>query len=249
MRIMVLGDVHGDFPGLNRLLVQKRPDLVLQVGDFGFWPTEPGKKGTHPYDPAQNLKNHTSKGKPIPVYWCDGNHEEFPALLNRWRTAGGLAKPLEVSTACYWMPRGSSLLLDDGRRICFLGGARSVDRALGQEGKDWFPEEVLGPEVLDHLPERTDIVISHTAPRVFGVAKAETVAEGAGGRILPGLDLTPDPSEEVLDEALHRLRPSHWYFGHHHWERKGETAGCRWHGLADLTRAGAGGRHWIWLPD
>jgi hypothetical protein len=61
---MVLGDVHGDFPALNRLLVQKRPDLVLQVGDFGFWPTEPGKKGTHPYDPAQHLKNHTSKGKP-----------------------------------------------------------------------------------------------------------------------------------------------------------------------------------------
>lgn len=246
---MVLGDVHGDFPGLNRLLVQKRPDMVLQVGDFGFFPTELGKKATHPFDPARHLKNHTSRGKAIPVYWCDGNHEEFPELLRRWRAAGGLAKPLEVSPACYWMPRGTSLLLDDGRRVCFLGGARSVDRALGQVGKDWFLEEILGPEVLDHLPARADIVISHTAPRIFGLSKAETVAEGAGGRILPGLDLTPDPSEEVLDEALRRLRPSHWFFGHHHWERRGGTAGCRWHGLADLTRAGAGGRHWIWLPD
>jgi hypothetical protein len=131
----------------------------------------------------------------------------------------------------------------------FFGRSQVRGPGLGVEARIGFPEKCWGPRSWTFSRRRADIVISHTAPRVFEIAKAETVAEGAGGRILPGLDLTPDPSEEVLDEALHRLQPSHWYFGHHHWERKGETAGCRWHGLADLTRAGAGGRHWVWLPD
>ena len=39
MRILIVGDVHGDFSTLLALLRREEPDLVLQVGDFGVWPT------------------------------------------------------------------------------------------------------------------------------------------------------------------------------------------------------------------
>ena len=40
MKVLVVGDIHGDWGKLNSLLTVKRPDIVLQCGDFGWWPAE-----------------------------------------------------------------------------------------------------------------------------------------------------------------------------------------------------------------
>ncbi len=114
------------------------------------------------------------------------------------------------------MPRGSTLTLPDGRVVCFIGGAKSVDHPLRSKGRNWFEEEVLGPEVLDHLPERADIVISHTAPRSLGIAAELSKGRSAEDWRAAGWDVSPDPSEEVLDQVKARLKPKLWYFGHFH---------------------------------
>lgn len=36
--ILVYGDLHGDWGALNRLISKKHPDIVLQCGDFGWFP-------------------------------------------------------------------------------------------------------------------------------------------------------------------------------------------------------------------
>jgi len=247
-RIMILGDVHGDFGGLNLLLATEQPGMVIIVGDLGYFPKvhqrvrmgEGDYQLGYPFDPRGRIKNRLDDGRLIPIYWLDGNHEDHRTLREEWQKAGGSLEPLAVGEGCYWMPRGSSMTLPTGELAVFLGGARSVNRPSGVEGVDWFPEEVLGPEVLDVLPERADVVFSHTAPRSFGQCKREAHGDD------PNADWTPDLSEEILDQALARLRPNRWYFGHFHWGRHGRVDGCAWRALADLTGTGPGSC-WIWL--
>ena len=38
MKIIIMGDIHADFGALNRFVNKKQPDIILQTGDFGWWP-------------------------------------------------------------------------------------------------------------------------------------------------------------------------------------------------------------------
>lgn len=35
--IYVVGDIHADWDSLNKLITDKSPEIILSVGDFGFW--------------------------------------------------------------------------------------------------------------------------------------------------------------------------------------------------------------------
>jgi hypothetical protein len=41
-RLYVLGDIHADFGALNQFVNKKQPDIILQCGDFGWWPHRHG---------------------------------------------------------------------------------------------------------------------------------------------------------------------------------------------------------------
>jgi len=79
-----------------------------------------------------------------------------------------------------WQDWNSTLILPDGRVVCFIGGAYSLDRPR-KPGKAWWPDkEILSPEVLDHLPGCADIVVALTAPNAFripGLHKAAALQE------------------------------------------------------------------------
>lgn len=237
-RILIVGDVHGAFGYLSALINknQDRIDMVLCCGDFGYWP---GDKS------PRKLKNKRRDDSRIPVYFCDGNHEDHHALRARLDPSSPTA-PVPVAREVYWMPRSSTLTLPDGRVICFLGGAKSIDKGFRREGDDWFPEEVLQPEDLENLPARADIVISHTAPKRLGFGRSRrSQYRPTGWESTPeGFDLTPDPTEKLLDEAWDRLQPSLWYFGHFHQFAEGELDGVRW---MSLHMAGSQQKWWTWL--
>ncbi|MCM0755313.1 metallophosphoesterase [Desulfovibrio aminophilus] len=231
MKILVAGDVHGEFSILLDLLRSENPDLVFQVGDFGVWPTA-----------LDSLKKFWPIDAPS-IYFAEGNHEHYPTLRRQWE-AFGRRDAIPIAGQIFWMPRGSTLTLPDGRIVCFLGGGKSVDHLLRVRDRDWFEEELLGPEILDQLPEHADIVISHTAPRCLGIA-----AELNKGRIIEdwlsvGWDVTPDPTEEILDQILARLKPSLWYFGHFHRPFSYRSKDCTFVGLDSVGNAGS----WAWIP-
>jgi len=231
MKMMVTGDVHGDFGELNALVNKKRPELVLCCGDFGYWPREP----KYVYRTWQyGYQIEKKKDRPVPkipegclVFWCDGNHEDHQEL--------GLRTTDELWPRVHYMPRGSLLDLPDGRRVMFFGGAMSMDRGTRMLGKDWFPEESISDADIRSLSYEgeVDMVVSHTCPREFDIG---VVGKDEG--------YYRDCSRTALSWVLHHYRPKRWYFGHWHHYIEGEYLGCRWTGF-DHTFGG--GRWWDWM--
>lgn len=212
--IVVMGDIHGEFGKLNAWLNRRRPAIVLQCGDFGYWPNNVSKR-------------ERKRGKPLvpklqdtKVYWCDGNHEDFWAIRDRERD--------ELFPNAFYMRRGTTLKLPDGRVVLFIGGAESHDKewrveqeAAGGE-KIWFAEERISEEVLAALPPtHIDVIVTHAAPREFEIW---------GG----GYDMIRrDTSRLVLSAVLHRYKEQKplWFFGHYHARITGSYSGVQYRGL------------------
>lgn len=160
MRIMVLGDIHAEWNSLNTLINSKKPDIILQCGDWGYWKNfhglqvSNGKGGTYKFD-LYGVKNHKTK-----IYFADGNHEDHWSLMKLDNN--------EIQPNIFYMKRGSTLTLPDERVVLFIGGANSIDKHSRTFGVDWFPEEVITNKDINNLPDtKVDIVISHTCPENF----------------------------------------------------------------------------------
>jgi predicted phosphodiesterase len=145
MKVLITGDVHCDFPCLRKLIKNEKPEIVLQVGDFGVWP------GNKKFEILLNT------GYKVPVHFCDGNHEHHEYLKN--------LESLEIAKNVFYQPRGSILEINN-KKILFVGGASSRDKSSRTPGHDWFPEEVISRE-LDLPNEEIDILICHTCPEML----------------------------------------------------------------------------------
>jgi hypothetical protein len=238
MKIVIMGDIHADFGALNRFVNKKKPDIILQCGDFGWWP--------HRHLVERISRNHFFDQYAIKLqgtcfYWCDGNHENHDDLQQRVRLAQGA--PIEIPVpGCFYMRRGSVLTLPDGRNVLFFGGAMSTDQEGRVEGDSWWAAEVPTQTDLDYARAqlaahggRVDIVISHTAPLAFlrQLPKKEI-----------DLDRFNDPTVGLLDTILVEFRPTSWFFGHFHLHAKGEDHGCAWQ---CLSGEGLGGNWFVEL--
>ena len=91
MKIMVAGDVHGDFAKLNRLIARQQPSILLQCGDFGFWPKD------ERFDLQTKLKPGSTR-----IHFIDGNHEDHLALDDVQQKGN-----LEVMENCFFSSHGA----------------------------------------------------------------------------------------------------------------------------------------------
>jgi predicted phosphodiesterase len=217
MKILITGDIHNEFGRLNELISRRRPNMVICCGDFGYWPNKPWAA------PLTNIRLQGAEK----LLWCDGNHEDHWALRDR--------ETDELAPGVFYMPRGSTYELPDGRTILFMGGADSIDKQWRTEGDTWFREEIISQKDMMNLPDmKIDIFVTHTCP-------SELV-----------LDLTkhsPLKREEPSNIALASLRkiykPELWFFGHWHRATEGNLFGTKWYAL---SAPGFGDRWWMWLP-
>ena len=44
MSIIIAGDFHGNFGPVNTLIAKYKPSMILQCGDFGWWPRFHGQQ-------------------------------------------------------------------------------------------------------------------------------------------------------------------------------------------------------------
>lgn len=164
-RILVVGDTHGDTGQLFAVIdraVKWKADLILQVGDFGYWPRTPsGPKFLRKIEARLALHG-------LELLWIDGNHEDFDKLLALPIQDDGRRR---ISDHVFHLPRGFRTIWGNGTRWLFCGGAVSVD-AYGRRVRDsWFKEEALtDSEVMAIMGDgQADVLVSHDAP--FGGVK------------------------------------------------------------------------------
>ena len=213
------GDIHGSF-GWVIDAVQKVEHLasaLIQVGDWGV-----------NADIMKRNRKWSQKFK-IPVYFIDGNHEHFELLPQQ----DGIK---EMMPNVFYVPRGEVLVLD-GKKIAFLGGAASIDKEIRiQYNYGWdIRENILPGEVLklyenvyrDDRP--VDIFVSHVPPvNIIKAYFSDAVKEAYGK------DRSwQDPNSLVIQEVWGRLGNPPMFCGHMH-RSVGFGNGCRILGEAEL---------------
>jgi len=253
--IMVIGDLHGIWRHLNELINKKKPKIILQCGDFGWWPkfhniTQinsgeyeelDGEIIGDPWDRVIPIRKYKKwdqygiKSKETKIYWCDGNHEDHWDLINKNKEKA----PLEIMPNVFYMKRGSVLELPDKRKVLFMGGADSVDKHFRTTGIDWFPEEVISQKDMYILPDiEIDIVISHTCPLEFHEYILARQRERWGWQ-----ERIKDPSAHALSYVLNKYKPKLWYFGHFHSYIKGFFEETEWYALNMVPE----NKWWVYL--
>lgn len=198
MRTMFVGDLHGmrmkyAEAVMERIRREEKPDLVIQVGDFGYYPKS---------DPWPLEKDILEGWK----LFIRGNHEDHHSLpLDATEI-----QPTEYGNWGF-IPDGYFL---DG--IFFIGGAFSIDRGYRPTGPyRWHEEEQLSAAqeraVFDKLAEVIDdvkVVVTHDGP-----ASIYRRLISHHGRIEGHTPVFHDHIMEFIDEHGGRVD---WVFGHHH---------------------------------
>ena len=228
MRVIVAGDIHANWGGFNRFINKQKPDIIIQCGDFGWWPHYHRKN----FDGARfnqfGIKNIHNNGNVTKIYWIAGNHENWDDLncITDY-------EPLEIQDGITYCPFGTVLELN-GMNILCCGGAESTDKEWRIEGVSWWKDELISQKDMDNLPDcKIDILISHTIPRYFM-------------NYVPKFNYRHrDPSTLALQMILERYRPKYWYSGHMHHFIKKTIDDCNW---TSLSMLGGEGRWWVDLP-
>ncbi len=237
MRVLIVGDIHGQFRELADVLCQVQSDYgieaAIQVGDFGFFK-----------EPMRQLALDSLRF-PVPLYVIDGNHEDHVWLQR------ALLTPAErhwiEGANLIFQGRPSGCLLGSSR-IGFLGGALHVDRPQQHNLLSRCPNYILRQQCQQAITlfnrERPDLIVTHSCPAGIGVGMSGSVelAQGVAEHIVnAGFDPGPphDCGEAELRYLWEHLKypPKGWVFGHFHRSRDTIVNGTRFVCVGDELSA------------
>jgi hypothetical protein len=210
MQFGALGDIHGDFDAVERIM-RRHADIPfwLTVGDVA------ADDGRYPAPVS-------------PLFFIKGNNERFDVLAEI--AAGGRRAP-----NLHYLPNGRVTRVGP-LRVAALGGtfaptwyeAKVADlpypgRAGGPSARDDKRRHFVRDEV-EALVQASgaDLFLSHEAPRPFLVSTAR-------GR--------NDAGKTAINEVLSALAPRLHLFGHHHRFTENERQGVRSVGLDLAARS------------
>ena len=210
MKVMFVGDVHGDWTALNAFIAHHQPDILIQAGDFGYY-----------WDHNQYKSQGKIKPGKTKIYWVAGNHENHDILKKSGKFPYGSITEIEENI--FFCAFGSTLTLPDRRKVLFCGGADSIDKQYRIIGKSWWRNETIQNDEFDYLAGHVDelgsidIVVSHTCPTFFDLKINGWLEEKY-----------KDPSCEALNQIFKIFKPSLWFFGHFHMMDRGKYEQCEW---------------------
>lgn len=228
--VLFMGDTHGNMQFIAHALtryVSERPlDLVIQVGDFGYWPHfEWGRK-------FLRQLSELLVELDIELVWVRGNHENQDMLsaINGGDLYGSeiletrIPGDDEQFPNIGWIPDGAVFSIDEGIRSVNLmgfGGAVSPDRPyrIGKAGTEyWHQEEITWGQTNfanreEIEPGSIDILVAHEGSSF--VAKYRRLG-GPGFPMPPSLELECAQGPKFVADVLdHHQIPMHIH-GHYH---------------------------------
>jgi len=216
MRVLIVGDVHGDFAGLAECLewavAEHAVSAAFQVGDFGFF--------------RERMEAWLARRQRfvVPVHVIDGNREDH-GWLARCCRKGEVTRWRESFNLCY-QPR-PSLASVNGICVGFLGGALHVHRRqehrvfIGRPNYIDTTQLARAVELFTREPPR--LLVTHSCPAGIGIGlrgdpalKLSVINHVVDAGFDPGpID---DRGETILSQLWQQLaaRPQAWVFGHFH---------------------------------
>ena len=203
-KVIMLGDVHGEFGKIRWHLKNISDAYIIQLGDFGvgfhkenYYKTEL----THLNERLENANCH--------LYAIRGNHDD-PAWFKETNNPFGLNNITLLQDYSELNLLGKSILL--------VGGAISVDRHFRVSNKSWWADEEFVLKLDNEFPYKDrqyDIVVTHTRPGVCGAFKGFDNIEY-------WCDQDPDLKNDLIEESksldylYEHTKPKCWYYGHFH---------------------------------
>ncbi|MCG3149397.1 MAG: hypothetical protein PCFJNLEI_02858 [Verrucomicrobiae bacterium] len=244
MRVLIVGDVHGQHQELAEVLRQAQTDVgiaaAIQVGDFGF-----------DQEHMAQLPRF-----PVPVHVIDGNHEDHRWLRRALLT--GAARGWKATANLIYQPRPSVGRFGSSA-VGFLGGALHVDRPQKHNLVGRFPNYILRQHREQAAKlfncEQPELIITHSCPAGVGIGmrcSPELEAGVVEHVVKAGFD--PGPPDDCGELELRELwralnyRPRGWVFGHFHRTHEALVEGTRFVCLGE-ERAGQPQPLWLWDTD
>jgi hypothetical protein len=188
----IVGDVHGKWDRYKKLIKDATNSIV--VGDFGV--------GFSRWDWHQECR--VPLANPPYDNMSEGNHRFI---------RGNHDSPIACSSHPYWIPDGTIETTESGKKIMYIGGALSVDKAFRTENLDWWADEELSyyklQEYMDlYLVEKPDVLITHDTVESFAV-KIEEIS----GRKKLDID---SRTRQAFQSMFEIYQPEIWICGHWH---------------------------------
>lgn len=226
MRVLVAGDVHGDANHALFLFDKAKRfdcDVIVQCGDFGFWPRWRDGKFFLEY------VSRKSEEFGIPFFWIDGNHEDHDALDDL--VPMDCRSGVQILPGLTYLPRGT-VWEWDGVTFGAMGGAYSIDKGWRDPGYDWFPQEVIQEHDIERAQEAgpVDVMFTHDSP--LGV----NMATHLGRPIAPSMGSLAN--REMLQRVIETWTPKVLVHGHWHVQYTDRVDGTKVIGLAHNSKMG-----------
>jgi hypothetical protein len=202
----VAGDWHGNFSWASSCLREAKAndiDLILQVGDFGYW--EHTADGKFYLDRLSD--NAVLRG--VQVVWLDGNHENHTMLREKYADAERSEEGFWKIRENIWYSPRANVWEWYGKRLMTLGGAFSIDREWRKFGESYWAEETITPEeeALAISRGKIDFLFTHDAPTNIPMDLWKTDYESQAQR-------------QSVSRVADATRPSVWYHGHYHYQKE-----------------------------
>lgn len=206
--IYITGDTHGE---QNRILyVEKESgigegDYLIVTGDFGY---------IFRNNLTENNFLNDLEKRPYTILFCDGNHENFPAIYSYPREIWKGGKIHRIRKNVIHLARGQVFDIE-GKSFFTMGGAYSIDKYMRFENVSWWKEELPtnseyreATSSLKERDNRVDYVITHTAP----------------SEIIRRMGYSPDAHDMelcgFLEWIMYEVEFKGWFFGHWHMDKE-----------------------------
>lgn len=201
-RLVVLGDVHGDWNCIIDFCKNYNNVCIIQLGDFGLGFYHPTKENHRLKELSKHL--HNAQNELIAIR---GNHDN-PTYFHNKLVGDSL-----------FLLNDYSLLKFNNKMIQLVGGGISIDRQEREIGRSWWADESVSfcPERI----EKVDILLTHVGPTNFPFSNPELsplVNYYHRTEMMLGNNLLQELKDEI--ETMQKISDlseckSH-YFGHYH---------------------------------